>query len=78
MGKSNAMQSEEEHMQLFVWRTPNKNHDTMMQICKQSRDMHAKYGQRLEFFQLGTAEISMEGITNIAKTISATQDNEEV
>jgi hypothetical protein len=80
MSKSNAngMETEQEHIQLFVWRTPKKNHDVMMQICKQASNMHRKYGERLEFFQLGSIKtsIEMEGITNIAKTVSANQDEE--
>jgi uncharacterized protein YbaA (DUF1428 family) len=80
MSKSNAngMETEQEHIQLFVWRTPKKNHDAMMQIYKQASSMHRKYGERLEFFQLGSTETSMEmeGITNIAKTVSANQDEE--
>lgn len=52
-----------------------KNHEAMMQICKQARKMHGKYGERLEFFQLGSTE-TFEAFNSIAKTVSSSQDEE--
>ena len=48
----------------------------MMQLCKQAADMTRKYGAAHLVFQLNNTEAPMEGITNIAKTLSANQDEE--
>jgi uncharacterized protein YbaA (DUF1428 family) len=55
----------------FVYRVPTKNHDVMMKLCKQAADMTRKCGAAHLVFQLNNTEVSMEGITNIAKTVSA-------
>jgi uncharacterized protein YbaA (DUF1428 family) len=61
----------------FIYRVPKKNHDAMIQINKQFADTMRKYGAAHLIFQLNNTEIPMmEGITNIAKTVSATQDEE--
>jgi uncharacterized protein YbaA (DUF1428 family) len=62
----------------FVYRVPKKNHDAMMQLNKQFADKMRKYGAPHLIFQLNNTEAPMEGITNIAKTLSANQDDEEV
>jgi uncharacterized protein YbaA (DUF1428 family) len=60
----------------FVYRVPKKNHDAMMQLNKQFADIMRKYGAPHLIFQLNNTEAPMEGITNIAKTLSANQDEE--
>jgi uncharacterized protein YbaA (DUF1428 family) len=60
----------------FVYRVPKKNHDAMMQLNKQFADKMRKYGAPHLIFQLNNTESPMEGITNIAKTLSAKQDDE--
>jgi uncharacterized protein YbaA (DUF1428 family) len=60
----------------FVYRVPNKNHDAIVQLNKEFGDIIRNYGVAHLVFQLNNTEASMEGITNIAKTISATQDEE--
>lgn len=66
------------HVQLFVYRIPKKNHDTMVQLQSQLTGIFKKYGiLRSEFFQLSDTKI-FEGFTSIAKTVSANQDDEEV
>jgi uncharacterized protein YbaA (DUF1428 family) len=60
----------------FVYRVPKKNHEAMMQINKQFADIMRKYGAPHLIFQLNNTEAPMEGITNIAKTVSANQDEE--
>ena len=60
----------------FVYRVPKKNHEAMMQLNKQFADIMRKYGAPHLVFQLNNTEAPMEGITNIAKSISATQDEE--
>jgi uncharacterized protein YbaA (DUF1428 family) len=62
----------------FVYRLQKKNHDAMMQLNKQFADKMRKYGSPHLIFQLNNTEAPMEGITNIAKTLSANQDDEEV
>ena len=66
--------SEADH---FVYRVPKKNHNAIMQLNKQFSDIIRNYGVAHLVFQLNNKEeSSMEGITNIAKTVSATQDEE--
>ena len=65
-------------VQQFICRLPKKNHDAMMmQIAKQANDITRKHGAlRVEYFQLSSTENMMEDWTNIAKTVSASQDEE--
>ena len=80
MSKSNRMEMEQE-IGSVVWhsiaRLPKKNHDAMVRIAKQFNDIFKKQGGlRSEVFQLTNTEAPMDGITNIAKTVSANQDEE--
>ncbi len=80
MSKSNRTEMEQE-IGSVVWhsiaRLPKKNHDAMVRIAKQFNDIFKKHGGlRSEVFQLTNTEAPMEGITNIAKTVSANQDEE--
>jgi uncharacterized protein YbaA (DUF1428 family) len=80
MSKSNGPEVEQEtggRVILFIYRTPKKNHDAMMRVNKQSVDLFRKFGVRLEPFQLTSTEAMMD-FTNIAKTLYANQDEEEV
>ena len=65
-------------IQLIVGRVPKKNHDAALQIYKQSSDLFRKYGLlRSELFQLNnTKSYEDMGLTNIANTVSASQDEE--
>jgi uncharacterized protein YbaA (DUF1428 family) len=65
--------SETDH---FVYRVPKKNHNAMMQLNRQFGDITRNYGVAHLVFQLSNTEVPMDDITNIAKTISATQDEE--
>ena len=65
--------SEADH---FVYRVPKKNHNAMMQLNRQFGDIIRNYGVAHLVFQLSNTEVPMDDITNIAKTISATQDEE--
>jgi uncharacterized protein YbaA (DUF1428 family) len=60
----------------FVYRVPKKNHEAMMQLNKQFADTMRKYGALHLISQLNNTEEPMEGITNIAKTVLANQDEE--
>lgn len=60
----------------FVYRVPKKNHDAMVVLNRQFAETMRKYGAIHLIFQLSNTETSMEGITNIAKTVLANQDDE--
>jgi uncharacterized protein YbaA (DUF1428 family) len=50
----------------------------MVQLMKQFADILRKYGgPNPLYFQLNNTEAPMEGITNIAKTVSAKQDEDD-
>ena len=81
MNESNATKTMQEigsEIDHFLYRVPKKNHDAMMQLNKEEFGdiIVNEYGASHSVFQLGSTEEPMEGITNIAKTVSATQDEE--
>jgi uncharacterized protein YbaA (DUF1428 family) len=79
MAKSNGLEIEQmigSEVDHFVARAPKKNHDAMVQLSKQFADIMRKYGVTNLYFQLNNTESPMEGITNIAKAISANPDEE--
>jgi uncharacterized protein YbaA (DUF1428 family) len=81
MSKSNRTEIEQgigSEVFHFVYRIPKKNHEAMMQLNKQFADTMRTYGALHLIFQLNNTEAPMEGITNIAKTILANQQDEEV
>jgi uncharacterized protein YbaA (DUF1428 family) len=81
MSKSNVTELEEEQelgsiVQQFIYRLPKKNHQAMVQLEKQFIEIFRKHGRmRFEVFQLSNTE-NMTDWTNIAKTVSANQDEE--
>jgi uncharacterized protein YbaA (DUF1428 family) len=81
MSKSNTTEMEQvigSEVTHFVYRVPKKNHDAMLQLNKQFAEIMRKYGALHLIFQLNNTDAPMEGITNIAKTVSTNQDDEEV
>ena len=63
---------------LFIYRIPKKNHESLIQLNNRVIDSFKKYGvQRFEVFQLESTEDMME-FTNIARTIEANKEDEEV
>jgi uncharacterized protein YbaA (DUF1428 family) len=79
MSKSNTTEIEQgigSEVDHFIYRVPKKNHDLTVQLCKEFGDIIRNYGVTHLVFQLGNTEAPMEGITNIAKAVSATQDEE--
>jgi uncharacterized protein YbaA (DUF1428 family) len=77
MSKSNITEIEQgigSEVAHSVYRVPKKNHDSIVQLSKECGDLIRNYGVAHLVFQLNNTEAPMEGITNIAKTISATQD----
>jgi uncharacterized protein YbaA (DUF1428 family) len=80
MSKSNITEIEQRigsEVDHFIYRVPKKNHDAIVQLSKEFGDIIRNYRVTHLVFQLNNTEAPMEGITNIAKIISATQ-NEEV
>ena len=62
---------------IFLYRAPKENHDALVNINKHSHDFFMKHGVlRFEVYSLNDRKDMMEFV-NIAKTISA-GDNEEV
>jgi uncharacterized protein YbaA (DUF1428 family) len=61
----------------IVYRVPKKNHDSMLQICKEAYDMFKQYGiVHYDAFNLSNTAVPMEGFANIASIVSANQDEE--
>jgi uncharacterized protein YbaA (DUF1428 family) len=61
----------------IIYRVPKKNHDAMLQICKEAYDMLKQHGiMHYDAFKLSTTDVPMEGLTNIANIVSASQDEE--
>lgn len=71
-------------IRLFVWRIPKTNHEALMQLAKPVRELFKNVGVNQEIFQLKVGPDLHEqdkmaeqmGMTNIAKTIAAKQDEE--
>ena len=77
MSKSNITEIEQgigSEVSHFVYRVPKKNHDSIVQVSEEFGDIIRNYRVAHLVFQLNNTEAPMEGITSIAKTISATQD----
>lgn len=75
MNKSNS--SEASIVSHLVYRVPKKNHDAMLQICKEAYDMFKQHGiLHYDAFKLSNTDVPMEGFTNIARIVSANQDEE--
>ena len=63
---------------LFLYRAPKNNHQAIVQLNNRVIGTFKEYGvQGFEMFHLGNTQ-DMMGFTNIAKTISANWDEEEV
>lgn len=75
MNKSNS--TEASIVSHLVYRVPKKNHDAMLQICKEAYDMFKQHGiLHYDAFKLSNTDVPMEGFTNIARIVSANQDEE--
>lgn len=81
MSKSDITEMEKEigsKLVHFIYRVPKKNHDAMMQLGNQASDLFRKHGApHLEVFQLDNTEVPMKDFANIAKFVSANQDEED-
>lgn len=64
------------HIEIFLYRAPTKNHDAMMEVNRKSRDFFMKHGaSSFEVFSLENRENIMEFV-NLSKTISASEEEE--
>ena len=84
MSQTNATESENSGngnrnlVLLFIYRAPKKNHQAIVQLNNRVIGTFKEYGvQGFEMFHLGNTQ-DMMGFTNIAKTISADEEEEEV
>jgi len=84
MNQTNATESENSGngnrnlVLLFIYRAPKKNHQAIVQLNNRVIGTFKEYGvQGFEMFHLGNTQ-DMMGFTNIAKTISADEEEEEV
>jgi hypothetical protein len=84
MGISDESTEEEkqgigDQMLYFAFRVPKKNHDAMLQGAKKANEFFRKLGVPRSLFQLNNIKTYEEvGFTNIAKTMSASKDEEEI
>jgi uncharacterized protein YbaA (DUF1428 family) len=77
LNKTEIAQGVDGEIDHFVYRVPKKNHDAMLRLDKQFNDIIAKeYGVVHSVFRLNGTQAPMEGVTNIAKTVLANQDEE--
>ena len=61
-------------VEIFLYRAPKKNHDSLVRLNKQSHDFFMKYGAlKFEVFTIHNRENMMDFV-NLAKTISANED----
>jgi uncharacterized protein YbaA (DUF1428 family) len=61
----------------IVYRVPKKNHEAMLQMCKEAYDILKQHGiLHYDAFKLSNTDVPMEGFTNIASIVSANQDEE--
>ena len=68
--------SDGEHVQIYVYKLPKKNHDAMVSLMKKFTTLYRKHGTRSwEIYQLNSTE-AFEGSTSIASTVSAGNDEE--
>lgn len=79
MSKSNAIEIEQgigSEIDHFIYRVPKKNHDSVVQLSKEFSEIIRDYGVVHLVFQLKNTEAPMDGMINIANTVSAIQDED--
>ena len=61
----------------ILYRVPKKNHDAMLQLCKEAYHMLKQHGiLHYDIFKLSNTNVPMDGFDSIANTVSANQDEE--
>ena len=63
------------HLEVYVYRVPKKNHDAIEQNLKKFVPWFKENGIRIEYFRYENAQ-KMEGMESIAKTLSASEDED--
>jgi uncharacterized protein YbaA (DUF1428 family) len=74
MSKPDSMMAEE--LECIICRVPRKNHDAMLQVCREANETFRKHGIRSDVFQLNNTDVPMQDITNIANMANANEDEE--
>ncbi|MGH9877253.1 MAG: DUF1428 family protein [Nitrososphaerales archaeon] len=64
-----------DHLEVFIYRVPKKNHDAIVQNLKQFVPWLEKQGVRIEYYQLGNSQ-TMEGFESVAKALFAAEDED--
>lgn len=60
-----------------IYRVPKKDHDAMLQLCREANEMFRENGGlRHEVFQLNHTESPATGFINIANIVSTKEDEE--
>ena len=63
-------------VEIFLYKAPKKNHDSLVRLNKKSHDFFIKYGAlKFEVFTIHNRENMMDFV-NLAKTLSANEDEE--
>jgi uncharacterized protein YbaA (DUF1428 family) len=63
------------HLEVYVYRVPRKNHDAIEQNLKKFVPWFKENGIRIEYFRYENTQ-KMEGMESIAKTLSASEDED--
>ena len=64
-------------VQHVIYRVSKKNHDAMLQLCREANEMFRENGGlRYEVFRLSHSNAPMEGFINIANIVAAKEDEE--
>jgi uncharacterized protein YbaA (DUF1428 family) len=74
MSKPESVMAEE--LECIICRVPRKNHDAMLQVCREANETFRKHGIRSDVFQLNNTDVPIEGITNIAHVVTTNHDEE--
>jgi uncharacterized protein YbaA (DUF1428 family) len=76
MNEASSINSAAAQVSIFLYRAPKANHDALVKINKHSHDFFMKHGVlKFEVYNLNARENMME-FRNIAKTISASDDED--
>ena len=70
------------YLKVFVWRTPQKKHDTLVKLCEPAKKLFKNVGVHQEIFLLKENSDEQKemckkiGFTNIAKAVAANEDED--
>jgi uncharacterized protein YbaA (DUF1428 family) len=77
MSESNTTESKElgNQVRLYLYKTPKKNHDAIVENQRQFAETFRKYGSYYRSFQLDNTEVP-EGFISMVNVLSANQEEE--